>query len=86
MSIKICEPDVDLCARYMCADCPNSTICSKSPFLKKPMTDGEKGLGILIALMGASLGAAQTAQYGVKMDTSAKNILSDDGVKYLLEL
>jgi hypothetical protein len=50
------------------------------------MTDGEKGLGMLIALMGAALGEAQTKQYGVKMDTSAKNILNDEGVRYILEL
>ena len=49
-------------------------------------TDGEKGLGLLIAMMGAALGEAQTRQYGVKMDTSAKNILKDEGVRYLLEL
>ena len=58
MSIKICEPDVDLCARYMCADCPQARECVKSPFYQKPMTDGEKGLGILIAMMGAALGEA----------------------------
>jgi len=41
---------------------------------------------MLIALMGAALGEAQTKQYGVKMDTSAKNILNDEGVRYILEL
>lgn len=50
------------------------------------MTDGEKAMGILVALMGAALGQAQTAQYGVKMDTSAKNILQDEDVRRLLEL
>lgn len=84
--IRSKEPDANLCMRYMCADCPQTTTCVKSPFYRKPMTDGEKGLGMLIALMGAALGEAQTKQYGVKMDTSAKNILNDEGVRYILEL
>ena len=84
--IRSKEPDANLCMRYMCADCTQATTCVKSPFYRKPMTDGEKGLGMLIALMGAALGEAQTKQYGVKMDTSAKNILNDDGVRYILEL
>lgn len=50
------------------------------------MTDGEKAMGLLIALMGASLGQAQTSRYGVKMDTSAKNILQNEDVMRLLEL
>lgn len=50
------------------------------------MTDNEKAMGILVALMGAALGQAQTAQYGVKMDTSAKNILQNEEVRQILEL
>ena len=50
------------------------------------MTDGEKAMGILIALMGAALGQAQTAQYGVKMDTRPERILQDEEVRSLLEL
>lgn len=50
------------------------------------MTNNEKAMGLLIALMGASLGQAQTSQYGVKMDTSAKNILQDEEVRHILEL
>ena len=83
---RMAEANPNLCARYMCADCPQARECVKSPFYQKPMTDGEKGLGILIAMMGAALGEAQTRQYGVKMDTSAKNILKDEGVRHILEL
>ena len=83
---RMAEANPNLCARYMCADCPQAMECVKSPFYRKPMTDGEKGLGMLIALMGAALGEAQTRQYGVKMDTSAKNILKDEGVRHILEL
>ena len=83
---EMTEANPGLCARYMCADCPRTMECTKSPFYRKPLTDGEKGLGLLIAMMGAALGEAQTRQYGVKMDTSAKNILKDEGVRHILEL
>ena len=80
------KPNADLCARYMCADCPQINVCDNTTHMRKRMTDGEKGLGILIALMGAALGEAQTRQYGVKMDTSPKKILEDKDVQRLLEL
>ena len=47
------------------------------------MTDGEKGLGLLIALMGAELGASQIRRYGQKGDTSPKKVLNKDTLRLL---
>lgn len=50
------------------------------------MTDGEKGLGLLIALMGANLGRSHTSQYGIVGNASPSKILKDKDVRYILEL
>ena len=47
------------------------------------MTDGEKGLGLIIALMGAELGASQIRRYGQKGDTSPKKVLNKDTLRLL---
>ena len=50
------------------------------------MTDGEKTMGLLIALMGAEVGRHHIGQYGAKGDASPKHVLNDDGVRRILEL
>lgn len=53
---------------------------------ERKMKDGEKALGVLIALMGAAMGQSVTAQYGVNGDASPKRILKDEEVRRILEL